>query len=165
MMSDNELWRCADILTARGLTVSFAESATAGRIMADFSLVPDAGKFLKGGLVCYDACLKEDVLEVPASLIEKYSAESAEVTEALAQGLHKLVAADIYIAVTGLTTPGGSEGPDKPVGTMFLAAADRSGMLLFSERNVFSGGPQMILLQTVSWAARLVSQAAVLMIK
>lgn len=164
-MPDNELLRCAAVLAAKGLSVAFTESATGGRLMSEFSLAPQAGKFLKGGLVCYDACLKEDLLGVAPDLIEKYTPESAEVTQALAVGLHQLIAADISLAVTGLTTPGGSEGPDKPVGTMFLAAADKEGILLFSEKAVFSGGPRMILLQTVSYAARLLSRTAILLTK
>lgn len=68
------------LLIANRLTLAFAESATAGRAAAEFSLVKNAGKLLKGGLVCYDACLKEDILGVPSELIKKYTPESAEVT-------------------------------------------------------------------------------------
>jgi nicotinamide-nucleotide amidase len=39
---------------------------------------------LKSGIVCYDACIKQDVLGLPAELVEKYTPESAEVTKELA---------------------------------------------------------------------------------
>jgi len=64
------LLSCGKLLIAKDLTIAFAESAIAGKMAAEFSLVPDAGKFLKGGLICYDAQLKSDILHVPESLIK-----------------------------------------------------------------------------------------------
>lgn len=113
---------CSRILAEHNLTVAFVESATGGRMASEFSLVPNAGKTLIGGLVCYDACMKEDILGVPADLIQKYTPESEQVTRELAARLKKFMKADIHIAVTGLTTEGGSETPEKPVGTMFVHA-------------------------------------------
>jgi nicotinamide-nucleotide amidase len=153
-MSITSLSSCAELLISKKLTIAFAESATAGRIAAEFSLVTDAGKFLKGGLVCYDADLKKELLEVPAQLIEKYTPESAEVTDAITFGLNKLIPADIHIGVTGLTCPGGSETAEKPVGTMFIHGIYGSKPL-FSERIVFQGSPEQIVLQTIFYLADL----------
>ncbi len=58
-MKNNELKRCCELLLQNNLTIAFAESATAGRITSEFSLMHDAGKFLRGGFVCYNAGLKE----------------------------------------------------------------------------------------------------------
>lgn len=56
-MSDTDLQtvieNAATLLINKELTLAFAESATAGRAAAEFSLACNAGKFLKGGLVCY----------------------------------------------------------------------------------------------------------------
>ena len=79
-MLNADIVRCSELLLAKKLTIAFAESATAGRAAAEFSMMPDAGKFLKGAFVCYDACLKEEVLMVPKKLIEEYTPESMEVT-------------------------------------------------------------------------------------
>lgn len=135
------------------MTIAFAESATAGRLSAELSLIPDCGKVLKGGIVCYDACIKQDVLGVPESLIEKYTPESAEVTKEMALRLRKFIKADICVAVTGLTMPGGSEGPGKPVGTMFIHALIKEGS--HAVREVFTGTPEEIVLQTADRVARL----------
>jgi nicotinamide-nucleotide amidase len=54
----NAIAEAAELLISQKLTLAFAESATAGRASAEFSLACDAGKFLKGGLACYDAALK-----------------------------------------------------------------------------------------------------------
>jgi len=157
-MNSAILAACCRELVARHKTVAFAESATAGQMTAAFSMMLDAGKFLKGAFVCYDACLKQDVLQVPQRLIERCSPESAEVTEAIAQGLRKLIAADIYIGVTGLTAPGGSETPEKPVGTMFIHACGTHGKPLFADRITLHGAPEAIVLQTVVHTAALLKQ-------
>lgn len=138
----------AQYLIRKKLTIAFAESATAGRLAAEFSLATDAGKFLKGGLVCYDAALKETLLQVPKKLVEACSPESLEVTRAIADGLAKLIPADLHVGITGLTCPGGSESPEKPVGTMFIHCNYRT-RTLFSERIVFKGNQEEIVLQTV----------------
>ncbi len=142
---------CSRLLCERGLTLAFAESATAGRLASEFSLTPDSGKVLQGGVVCYDACIKEDILKIPADFIKKYTPESAEVTREMALRLKELIKADIYIANTGLTTPGGSESPDKPVGTMFVHVLIGDSSL--SVRKVFEGPPELIVLQTADLVA------------
>lgn len=128
----------ARLMIENGLTVAFAESATAGRLSWEFSMVKDAGKFLKGGVVCYDACLKESLLNVNPELIRRYTPESIEVTRAIAIGLQPLIDANIHIGITGLTRPGGSETKEKPVGTMFIYAC-RDGAEIFSGRYHFPG--------------------------
>ncbi len=150
--------RAAKQLITNKLTIAFAESATAGRLAAEFSLAKDAGKFLKGALVCYDACLKEDILKVDKQLVDRFTPESAEVTRAIAKGLANLIPADIHIGVTGLTAPGGSETSEKPVGTMFVCAVE-NGRILFEEKQVFSGSPEHIVLQTVGLVAELLLSA------
>jgi nicotinamide-nucleotide amidase len=156
-MLNQDIIRCAEILLKKKLTIAFAESATAGRVSAEFSMVPNAGQFLKGGLVCYDACVKEEILNVPAVLVKQFTPESMEVTKAAAIGLGKLIKADIHVAVTGLPAPGGSETPEKPVGTMFIYAIFQDEEL-FAERTIFTGEPEEIILKTTYHAAELLAK-------
>lgn len=154
LMQNLPVIKSSKLLAEKELTVAFAESATAGKLSYEYSLTPDSGKILKGGLVCYDACIKEDVLGIPHELIKKYTPESAEVTKELARSLHKVVpSADVFIAVTGLTTAGGSETPEKPVGTMFIHAVI-SGQE-FPVREVFSGSPEQIIAAAIKRVDRL----------
>ena len=141
-------------LIENNLTIAFAESATAGWLCSEFSLIDDAGKFLKGGIACYDASLKESLLGVDKSLIEKFTPESMEVTRAISVGLATLIPADIHVGVTGLTCPGGSETTEKPVGTMFVYAC-RGRELIFSRRFYFSGERKEIIARTVESSAEL----------
>jgi nicotinamide-nucleotide amidase len=154
-MANELVLESSRLLAAKKLTLAFAESATAGRLSYEFSLTPASGDILKGGLVCYDACIKEDILGIQHELIEKYTPESAEVTKELAQRLHKVIpSADIFVAVTGLTTSGGSETPEKPVGTMFIHALIKGHD--YAIREVFSGNAQEIVAATVDRVARLI---------
>jgi nicotinamide-nucleotide amidase len=82
-------------------------------------------------------------------MIEEYSPESAEVTEAITRGLSKLIPADIHIGITGLTTPGGSETKEKPVGTMFIHAIKDGTETIFAEKVIFDGPPEDIAIKTV----------------
>lgn len=144
---------CSNALSKMKLSIAFAESATAGRLSAEFALTEDSGQVLKGGLICYDACIKEDLLGVSKELVEKYTPESAEVTAAAAKGLQSLIPADVHVAITGLTAAGGSETPEKPVGTVFIHGLykDKS----FSDRVVFKGNSEEIILQAIDQVARL----------
>ena len=147
---------CARRLAEKQLTICFAESATAGQLAYAFSQTEYAGTVLKGGLICYDACLKEDILAVPAELIDKFTPESIEVTREMALQLANVIRADLFVSVTGLTKPGGSETPEKPVGTMFYVVFYR-GML--HEKRIFSAGsPEVIVWHTIEQIARTVSQ-------
>ncbi|UKT64223.1 CinA family protein [Pedobacter mucosus] len=136
-------------LNEQKLTIAFAESATAGHLCADFSLMENAGSFLKGGIICYDAEIKESLLEVDPQLIAKFSPESMEGTREIALGLSKIIPADIHVGITGLTCPGGSESTEKPVGTMFIYACKNS-QHIFSERITFSGNKLDIVLATAN---------------
>lgn len=148
---------CADLLIKRGLTIAFAESATAGRVCAEFSQIPSAGSFMKGGIVCYDAKLKETLLNVPMGMLKTFTPESMEVTRAVTNGLERLISADLYVGITGLTRPGGSENISKPVGTMFIHCRIHSRPF-FSETVIFVGKPEEIVLQTVDQIAFLLCQ-------
>jgi nicotinamide-nucleotide amidase len=154
-MAESKISQCSKLMAERGLTVAFAESATAGWLCSEFALTEESGKVLKGGLACYDADLKVQLLKVSQELIDKYTPESMEVTRAMAYGLRGLIPSDIQVTVTGLTTPGGSETPEKPVGTMFVFALIKAKEA--SLRKVFTGTCEDIIHQTVEAAAELLT--------
>lgn len=152
-MAETKIIACAGLMAKRKLTVAFAESATAGWLCSEFALTPDSGAVLKGGITCYDASLKVSLLKVPQGLIDTYTPESMEVTREMAYRLSHLIQADIYVTVTGLTTPGGSETPEKPVGTMFVYALIKNQPASF--RKVFQGSCEEVIHQTIEATAEL----------
>lgn len=153
-MTSEIIIQCSEAIAAKGFNIAFAESASAGKLSAEFSLTPQSGKILRGGIVCYEVFVKEQILLVPRELIEQFTPESKEVTSALAQRTAVIFNADITVALTGLTTAGGSETAEKPVGTIFLSIITPSGTI--DHREVFTGGPEQILQQAADKAAALI---------
>jgi nicotinamide-nucleotide amidase len=150
---------CSKTIAAKGCNIAFAESATAGRMSAEFSMTKESGKILRGGIVCYDVCVKETLLHVPKSVIEKYTPESLEVTQILAQQASKLFHSKITVAITGLTTPGGSENKEKPLGTIFLYIITPTKE--FGHREIFKGSAEKIVLQAIDKTAELVMKSLI----
>jgi nicotinamide-nucleotide amidase len=146
-----KILECSKLMAEKGLRIAFAESATAGWLCSEFALTPHSGAVLMGGITCYDASLKESLLGVPHDLIMRCTPESQEVTDELAQRLRHLINADICIGVTGLTTAGGSETAEKPVGTMFVSAI--IGKRLISCRWQFRGSCEEIIHLTIEATA------------
>lgn len=134
-------------LLAQNLTIAFAESATTGRLIYDFTSVPECGKVVRGSIVCYDRSVKEELLGIPADVIDTYTAESPEVTQLLADAVKQLIPADVIVAVTGLASSGGSEDAGKPVGTMFIHGYFKDKA--WSNKVQFEGSPDEIVAQTI----------------
>ena len=109
------------ILRHKGLSIATAESCTVGSICAQIGRVAGASDYLQGGIIAYQAELKDELLGVPLSLIEKHHVVSREVAEAMALGVSERLHADIGIASTGIAGPTGGD-PMRPVGTVWLAA-------------------------------------------
>ncbi len=153
-MPSKKVKDCVHELVLRNYKIAFAESATAGRFAHEFACVPNSGYILLGGIVCYDVSIKTSLLNVPEKLIEKATAESAEVTRVLAENLRHHFKADVIVAVTGLASPGGSETPEKPVGTMFLHIILPQGYV--AHREVFEGKQEEIILQAIDRGCELI---------
>lgn len=147
---------CSKALVERKWTIAFVESATAGKMCYEFSRVPDSGKILIGGMVCYDAEMKKNRLDIPHKLITDFTPESAEVTKIMAQNFYKYIESDVCVAVTGLTTCGGSEDANKPVGTIFLHIVFPHTEI--DKRYEFKGNAEEIVNQTIDQAASLITQ-------
>ena len=80
--------------------------------------------------------------------LEAYTAESREITHALAlNGKKYFEQADIIVAVTGLTKPGGSETVEKPVGSMFVSILYKDKCVDFE--CVFNGNSYQIIDKTI----------------
>lgn len=127
------------LLISKKLTLALAESVTCGLATHQLSTGKGTSEVLKGSIICYTPEVKIELLKIPKRLIEKYTCESMEVTDALAKNLPKLIPATIHAAITGLASGGGTETKDKPVGTIFLSM--KYGNKTFREEKRFKGSP------------------------
>ncbi|WP_298234225.1 CinA family protein [uncultured Azohydromonas sp.] len=116
----------AAALLARGWRLTTAESCTGGLIAAACTAVAGSSDWFERGFVSYSNEAKTELLGVPASLIGAHGAVSEPVARVMATGALAHAHADLALAVTGIAGPGGAV-PGKPVGTVWLGWALRSG--------------------------------------
>lgn len=138
-MSKRPAAKLVELLQAKQLTLALAESMTCGLMAHKLSNVIGTSDVLKGGIVCYHPEVKRQLCHVPARLLKSCTPESQEVTDELARNLSKQFDADIYLAITGLAAPGGSESPQKPVGTVFISIFFKGK--IFQKRLLIKGSP------------------------
>lgn len=110
-------------LAVGGFNVAVAESCTGGLIAHRLTEVPGSSTYFMEGVVTYSNEAKTRLLGVPEELIERHGAVSAEVAEAMAEGVKLRAGVDFGLAVTGVAGPGGGT-EEKPVGLVYVALAD-----------------------------------------
>ncbi len=110
-------------LTLGGYTLAVAESCTGGLVAQRLTEVPGSSKYFIEGAVTYSNEAKTRTLGVEPALLLEHGAVSAEVAEAMAEGIRKRALTDFGLAVTGIAGPGGGS-EEKPVGLVYIALAD-----------------------------------------
>ena len=133
-----------------GLTMTTAESCTGGLVAGCLTEIAGSSDVFECGLVTYSNTAKTGLLDVPAALIEKYGAVSAEVAEAMARGALVHTRADAAVAVTGVAGPGGGTA-EKPVGLVHFGAVRRGGAAR-QRREVFAGDRTAVRLSSITAA-------------
>jgi PncC family amidohydrolase len=111
----------------RGLTLSTAESCTGGLIAHVITEIPGSSAYFLGGIVSYSDAVKASELGVPAEMLERHGAVSAQVAGAMASGARARLHAHLAVAVTGIAGPAGGSAA-KPVGLTYVAVADEAGL-------------------------------------
>ncbi len=105
-----------ELLVGAGLRLAVAESFTGGLIASRVVAVPGASRWFAGGVVAYATEVKHRLLEVPAGDVVSELAAAA-----MAEGVRRLLGADVGLATTGVAGPEPQEG--KPPGTAFAGIA------------------------------------------
>jgi nicotinamide-nucleotide amidase len=107
-----------------GRRVGTAESCTGGLVGGRLTEIPGSSDVFVGGVICYANEVKTELLGVDPALIAAEGAVSEPVARAMATGATRVLDVDLAVAVTGIAGPGGGSEA-KPVGTVWLAVADR----------------------------------------
>jgi nicotinamide-nucleotide amidase len=109
-------------LGLRDATLAVAESCTGGMIAQRITSVPGASRSFLGGAVVYADTLKSAFAGVSPELIATKGAVSAEVAEALANGIRLRTGASLGLGITGIAGPTGATD-SKPAGLVYIALA------------------------------------------
>jgi len=118
--------RLQAIALASGMTVSTAESCTGGLVAHALTEIAGSSGYFLGGVVAYADATKRDALGVPAELIARHGAVSAQVARAMAAGARRVIGSDLAVSVTGIAGPGGGTAA-KPVGLTYIAVEGPAG--------------------------------------
>ena len=147
-------------LRTRKLTLCTAESCTGGLIAGLLTEIAGSSDVFDRGFVTYSNGAKCDLLGVPATLIGRYGAVSAEVAVAMASGALRASTASVSVAVTGVAGPGGGTA-EKPVGLVHVAAKIRGRHPLHTKLELGDIGRSAVRIETVRVALHLCHQALV----
>lgn len=115
-------------LRKQNLTVATAESCTGGYIAHRITAVPGASDYFEGSIVSYDNRIKEELLDVDKSSIEKFGVVSSEVVEQMAVNVARKLKTGCSIAVSGIMGPEGGT-KEKPVGTVWICTLYENELL------------------------------------
>jgi len=108
-------------LRSRGWTIAVAESLTGGLVVSSLVDVAGASASVRGGVVAYATEVKADVLGVDPVLLATAGAVDSGVARQMADGVRRLLGADVGVATTGVAGPEPQDG--NPVGTVWIAVA------------------------------------------
>jgi len=129
-MADKRLYELAEqvgaALKARALMLVTAESCTGGWIGEAVTMVPGSSDWFERGFITYTNTSKHEMLGVKTATLDRHGAVSEQTVKEMAAGALANSHAHIAVAVSGIAGPAGGT-PDKPVGTVCLAWALRSG--------------------------------------
>lgn len=113
-----------ELLVEQGLTLSVAESCTAGMLGEMIVSASGASRYFAGGWQVYSNELKHSLLGVPQEMLAEQGAVSAAVAEVLAREAATRAGTTCALSITGIAGPSGGT-PTKPVGTVFVGCFDR----------------------------------------
>ena len=138
-----------ELLAARNMTLSLAESCTGGLIGHRLTSISGSSVYFERGAVVYSDRSKVEMLGVQQHTLDTYGAVSDQTVREMAEGIRRSARTDMGLAVTGIAGPlGGSE--TKPVGTVFIGLSVRGRV--FSSQYRFPGDRQSVKVATAEMA-------------
>jgi nicotinamide-nucleotide amidase len=136
------------VLKEKQLSIACAESLTGGMFQEQFTSIPGAGNFLKGGVVCYTNEAKMTLLNVKHETIVQNGVVSEACAKELAENIASILHSDIGISFTGVAGPDELEG--KPVGTVYIGIYIK-GQAPIVEKLMLAGSREAIRSRTVKY--------------
>jgi len=130
-------------------TLAVAESCSGGLLGHRLTNVSGSSEYFLEGSIAYSNQAKIRDLNVPESLIQSRGAVSAEVAQAMAEGVRRKAGSSFGLAITGIAGPTGGTA-EKPVGLVFSAVSWEGGVDIV--KNVFLGNREQVKFQSTQTA-------------
>lgn len=134
-----------NLLKTKKLKIAVAESCTGGMLGEMITRIPGSSEYFQGGVISYNARIKENLLKVSSKVIRKYGEVSRQVAKLMAEGVRVNCHSDIGISITGIAGPGGAT-EKKKVGLAYMALAN--GKKTITQKHQLFGSRQLIRLRS-----------------
>lgn len=109
-----------DVLIAKNLTLSTAESCTGGELSHLITSASGSSAYFLGGICTYQTEKKTELLGVSKEVISQYSVVSEDVAKAMSLGCQKMFKTDIALSTTGVAGPN-SDAFNTEIGTVYYS--------------------------------------------
>ena len=134
------------LLRECGRTIACAESCTGGLLTSRLTDVAGSSAYVMGAVVSYTNEVKASLVGVHEATLKAFGAVSEETAREMAEGVRRVIPADIGVGITGIAGPGGATA-EKPVGLVYMTHA---------VRHVFSGSRAEVKRQSTEAALAMV---------
>tara|TARA_Y100000991_G_scaffold178861_1_gene141222 strand:- start:121 stop:621 length:501 start_codon:yes stop_codon:yes gene_type:complete len=112
----------------KNLTITTAESCTAGMISSAIVHINGSSKIFKSSVIVYSNDMKSKLLNIPNDLITRNGAVSKIIAFNMAKNSLTILKAHLSIAVTGIAGPTGGS-IDKPVGLVWIGIGTKEKII------------------------------------
>lgn len=111
--------RVYELLKSKKLTISFAESCTAGLLSGALGAIPGASEVFRGSIISYSNAVKIEQLGVDPAILDQEGAVSEACCLAMLRGVKERLGTQLAVSITGIAGPAGGS-PEKPTGTVWI---------------------------------------------
>ncbi len=140
-------------LARAGKTLATAESCTGGFLGKQITDVSGSSAVYPGGVISYCNRVKHEILGVSQADLDAYGAVSEPVARQMAEGVRRVIGADVGVGITGIAGPK-SDDTNKPVGLVYIGVSD--GCATRVERCRFDGDRDQVRRQSCQRAMELI---------
>lgn len=121
------------LLKENQLSITAAESLTAGEFQATLGRVPGVSEVFPGGFVTYSAATKANFLGIDSTLFDHVGVVSEECAKLMAEAALQRAETDYAVSFTGVAGPDKLE--DKAKGTVYIGLAQKGKATIVTENH------------------------------
>mgnify|MGYP004701470661 CR=1 FL=1 len=122
-----------DLLIEKNLSISTCESFTAGLFAYELGKIAGVSKVFKGSLIAYQSEIKESILGIDQTDIDRFGVISEEIAIQMAIAGQRLFNSDVCVSFTGNAGPNAMEG--KPSGLWYASIRYYGEIINFTFQN------------------------------